>query len=457
MRRIDSSFRDPDGFMFESAGELYRAVNWSYKESYDHLISSGLYNELTQKGLMISFSEVELISPDVKSFYKVIKPERIDFISYPFEWSFNMMKDAAILTLLIQEIAIKYGMSLKDASAYNIQFRNGKPVFIDSLSFEIYPQGRPWIAYRQFCQHFFAPIVLMSKIDASLNRLMIIHLDGIPLDTASKMLPVSTKFNLNVFLHIFLHGKSQKKYEKQKKSFDSQNREFSIGSMKLLIEGLKSAVKVQKWDSRGTEWGAYTNEEVHKREYTIVKKQIIADMLEDVKPGKVLDWGANTGIFSRLAAEKGSFVVSVDADPSCVDQNYLKNGVNEEKNIHPLLLDLMNLSPSIGWGNKERISFNDRFKPDLIMALALIHHIVIKWNVSFEMVASQFAAMAEYLIIEFIPADDDKVQTLLLNRTESFPDYNKVKFEEAFLCFYNIIRQIPCEFNTRIFYLMKRR
>ncbi len=217
-----SSFRDPSGFLFRRNEVLYRQVNHFYKEDYDCLMESGLYNALLEAELLIPHEEVDVepIHPD-KS-YKVIKPELIRFISYPYEWTFSQLKNAALTTLEIQKIALKFGMTLKDSTAYNIQFKNGKPILIDSLSFEKYQEGQIWKPYRQFCQHFFAPLSLMSHRDIRLNQLLRIYLDGIPLDLASKLLPLKTRTMFSMLAHIHAHAKSQKHYEGKKIKLDSR-------------------------------------------------------------------------------------------------------------------------------------------------------------------------------------------------------------------------------------------
>lgn len=197
-RTLSASFRDPAGFLFSRGGILYRQVNHSYAENFSALIDSGLYEKLVKASLLISHSEVDELTgrpfaPAIPaSAYRTIRPEAIPFISYPYEWSFGQLKDAALATLSIQKRALKAGMSLKDASAYNIQFYRGKPVLIDTLSFEIYHEGEPWVAYRQFCQHFLAPLALMAARDVRLNQLMRVYIDGLPLDLASKLLPPRT-------------------------------------------------------------------------------------------------------------------------------------------------------------------------------------------------------------------------------------------------------------------------
>ena len=208
----NASFRDPSGFLFSREGVLYRQVNQVYAADFTRLMDSGLYDKLIKAGLLIPHVESDLKPAQPELAFKVIRPERVPFISYPYEWSFGQLKDAALATLSIQKRALKLGMSLKDASAYNIQFYNGKPVLIDTLSFETYQEGEPWVAYRQFCQHFLAPLALMAYRDVRLSQLLRVYIDGIPLDLASELLPGRTRWNLGLATHIHLHASAQKRY-----------------------------------------------------------------------------------------------------------------------------------------------------------------------------------------------------------------------------------------------------
>ena len=216
---IAGSFRDPSGFLFYKNNILYRQVNTTYRENYNFFIESGLYQSLVDSKLLVPHIEekTDVICGD--GVYKILKPEVVPFVSYPYEWCFSQLKDAALTTLKIQKIALDFGMSLKDSSAYNIQFVRGKPVFIDTLSFEKYQEGSPWVAYKQFCQHFLAPLALMSFLDVRLNQLLKVFIDGVPIDMASTLLPVKTKLKFSLFSHIHLHAKTQKKHEGQTVNF----------------------------------------------------------------------------------------------------------------------------------------------------------------------------------------------------------------------------------------------
>src|SRR5687768_15426546 len=175
--QLSASFRDPSGFLFSRDGVLYRQVNRRYEQGYARLMESGLYDRLVKAGLLIPHVEVDQAPAESDLSHKVIQPEHVPFISYPYEWSFSQLKDAALATLSIQRRSLKVGMSLKDASAYNIQFVRGKATLIDTLSFETYKEGQPWVAYRQFCQHFLAPLALMALKDVRLNQLLRVYIE----------------------------------------------------------------------------------------------------------------------------------------------------------------------------------------------------------------------------------------------------------------------------------------
>ena len=258
--KLPASFRDPSGFIFTKQGVLYRQVNQGYRQDYDLLMENGLYDRLVKNGWMVPHQEVEGVSHQPNIAYKVLKPLCLEFVSHPYEWCFSQLKDAALLTLSIQQIALEHGMSLKDASAYNIQFAEGRPVFIDTLSFERYKEGQSWVAYRQFCQHFLAPLALMAKKDVRLGRLLALYLDGIPLDLASSLLPRSTWLRLGLALHLHVHAKAQKAYSQSKQEMNSNTpkpRSVSQSGLQGMLNGLAKTVGKLNWKAGGTEWGSY--------------------------------------------------------------------------------------------------------------------------------------------------------------------------------------------------------
>jgi len=453
--QLSASFRDPNGFLFTEDGILYRQINRAYANDYARLMDSGLYGKLVKAGLLIPHVESDQLPARSDAAYKVIQPERVPFISYPYEWSFSQLKDAALATLSIQKRSLKLEMSLKDASAYNIQFVCGKATLIDTLSFEIYKEGQPWVAYRQFCQHFLAPLALMAYRDVRLSQLLRVYIDGLPLDLASNLLPVRTKLNFGLLTHIHIHASAQKRYSS--KVVKPRSSGMSRQALTGLIESLESTIKKLFWKPAGTEWGDYYEDTNYTDGAFEHKKQLVHDWALEKNPRFIWDMGGNTGVFSREAAAAGAFTVSFDIDPAAVEQNYRTVKINKEQNILPLVLDLTNPSPALGWDHSERDSFGARGPADMALALAVIHHLAISNNVPLPQLANFFAARCKWLVIEFVPKSDSQVQKLLASREDIFPEYTRAGFENAFSACFTIQRAESMQDSERTLYLMESR
>ena len=454
---LPSSFRDPSGFLFLDRGVLYRQVNRGYREDYDHFLSSGLYGSLVDAGLLVAHQEVGLRRPESPECYKILRPDPLPFISYPFEWSFSQLQDAALTTLAIQKRSLEHGMSLKDGTAYNIQFRNGKPLFIDTLSFEKYSEGRPWTAYRQFCQHFLAPLALAGYSDIRLSQLLRIHLDGVPLDLASRLLPVRTRFRFSLLTHLHLHAKAQTHFADKPER--RVRRSVSRRALQGLIENLESCVAALNWKPPQQEWASYYEDTNYTGEAFRHKEQLVGEHLDRInpKPGMVWDLGANTGLFSRLAASRGMTTIAFDQDPACVERNYRVCRQDGDTHILPLWVDLTNPSPNLGWHGRERMSLLDRGSPDAVLALALIHHLAIANNLPLSRLARFFGELCRSLIIEFVPKTDSQVRRLLASREDIFSEYNQQAFEMAFSRYFEIRAASRIRQSERTLYHMERK
>jgi hypothetical protein len=455
-----SSFRDPSGFVFYRNNTLYRQVQSSYKPDYDRLMESGLYQSLVDAGLLVPHVEEPENTGLTEDGYRILRPEQVPFISYPYEWCFSQLRDAALTTLRIQKEALRFGMSLKDASAYNIQFAGAAPIHIDTLSFERYEEGQPWAAYRQFCQHFLAPLALMSRTDVRLGKLLCTNIDGIPLDLASRLLPGISWLDPGLLMHIHLHGAAQKKYEGQP-GRGSHARGGGVSQIALLglIDSLESVVLKLNWQPVGTTWAEYYS----NTNYTDVamqgKRRLVAEMLAGVTPPPFMVWdlGANTGAFSRLASERGANTIAWDIDPGAVERNYLECRAARETRMLPLLEDLFNPSPDLGWALRERSSLVRRGPADLVLALALVHHLAIGNNVPLHRIAEFLRTIGGWLIVEFVPKSDSQVQRLLASRKDIFVGYCREGFETDFSHFFEIVRTAAVPESDRILYLMRAR
>jgi hypothetical protein len=419
-------------------------------------MNSGLYEALVNSELLIAHDEVDIKRTSRGRAFKILKPVFIPFISYPYEWCFSQLKDAALATLTIQKKALDFGMSLKDCSAYNIQFRNGRPVFIDTLSFERYREGQPWLAYRQFCQHFLAPLALMSHRDVRLNALFRVYIDGLPLDLVSSLLPLSTCFRFSLLSHIHLHAKSQKYFAD--KTVNKGKHNLSRMSLLGLIANLEATVAKMKWKATGTEWANYYDNTNYSSIAVEQKQQMVGEVLDKINPKCVWDLGANVGMYSQLANAKGIPTVSFDIDPAATENSYLE-GIKKGQILDlPLVLDLTNPSPSIGWQNQERMSLLERGPGDVVFALALIHHLAISNNVPFAKIADFFSIIcSRSLIVEFVPKGDSQVQRLLSSREDIFPDYTQAAFECEFKKRFALRKIVKIRDSKRTLYWMDKK
>ncbi|MGI6172963.1 MAG: class I SAM-dependent methyltransferase [Christensenellales bacterium] len=444
-----SSFRDPSGQVFFENGRVLRQVNNAYRAQYDALMDR-LYPALVKEGLLIPHAEEDMPLPE--GAYKILAPEKVPFISYPYEWSFGQLRDAALVTLKCHRMALDQNMILKDASAYNIQFVRGKAVLIDTLSFELYEEGKPWIAYGQFCRHFLAPLLLMAHVDVRLSQLLRNYIDGIPLDLASTLL--GRKGGFTATQHIRWHARAIAKHGQDGKS-TAAPRELRLGKLQhvAMIDSLIRAVSSIRQKGIVTEWGDYYAHTNYTDEAASEKERLVSAFLDEIQPKTAWDFGANDGRYTRLSLKYGGSAVAFDIDPVAVERSYNAVKASGEEML-PLLLDLTNPTPAIGFANRERGDIASRQKPDCIMMLAVIHHMAISNNLPFEKIAEWLASMAKHVIIEFVPKADSQVQTLLATRDDIFPDYHEQGFEKAFGTYFTIRKGEPIQGTKRTLYLM---
>src|SRR6188474_364034 len=357
--RDPGSFRDPSGFVYRRDGVLYRQVNRSFADRWDDLVASGLLTELQGKGLLIPHDSTPIeAATDPYLAHAVIQPEQIPTISYPYEWSFGMLKDAALATLDAQAAAAERGFTLRDATAYNVQFLRGRPILIDTLSFEAAEPGGPWIAYRQFCEQFLAPLALMAIRDVRLGLMLRDHVDGIPLDLAARLLPGRTRWNLGLGAHIHAHARAQRRYAGKADAAAAETKKTTMSPMRqqALLDSLRRTIQKLDWKPEGTEWADYAEHTSYGEGGTAAKDDLVGRFLTDAGGERVWDLGANTGRFSRIAAGLGRDVVAWDIDPAAVERNYRQVRRDGEERILPLVLDLANPSPGLGGADEERRS-----------------------------------------------------------------------------------------------------
>ena len=449
-----SSFRDPSGYIFIEDNEIKRVINPIYFEQYEALKTSGFFNNLIKNNLLIPHNELSKTDEQI-----IIQPENIPFFTYPYEWSFNMYKEAALLTLKIQKYSIEHGFSLKDASAFNITFHKGKAIFIDTLSFDFYKENSPWRAYKQFITHFFGPLVLAHFHGAQQLKLMSNFIDGIPIQMLSSMLPFKTKLNPLLYSNIHLLAKLEDKHNEDYKGETKQATLSKKGQLNI-IKSLYDYIKKLELKEH-SEWGNYYNKTNYTDNAFIEKSEIINKWVTDINAETLIDIGGNDGTFVRKVTRKKKLALVCDIDNNAVDYNHKLMKQEHEKDMLPFVLDVLNPSPAIGLNNKERDSFIERIKtfaPDVTFALAVIHHMSLSGNVPFSESAKFFSSFSKHLIIEFPKRNDSWVQRLLKAKSdfESYFDFYTVEnFEKAYSEYFKIEERITISESERVIYLLK--
>ncbi len=460
LQRHPASWRDPSGFMYRREGVLLRQVQPAWAEEWRAFSASPLARSLVQKGRLVAWQDAPLSDAYDERAAAVIRPDVVPFISYPYEWTFGQLQDAALLTLDIQAAAIAQDWTLKDASAYNVQLRGVTPVLIDHLSFQRLAPESPWVAYQQFCEHFLAPLALMARRDVRMGRLLRDQIDGIPLDLAATLLPGRTRLKLGLGAHIHLHARSQRGHAGDARK--PADVTLSRSRLAALIESLRGTVSGLSWRPAGTEWADYADREHASYEGGApdAKETIVRDLLRASGPGagrSCWDLGANTGRFSAIAASLGYRVLSFDIDPAAAERHYRALKAHGRTDTTPLVMDLADPSPGLGWALRERDSLLERANADVIMALALVHHLGIGRNVPLAMVMDLFAGLAPQAIVEWVPRGDPMVDILLASREDVFTDYTTEGFETAIAARFQVVSRTPIPGSPRVLYHLGRR
>ena len=456
--RDPGSYRDPGGFVYRRGGVLHRQIGAASIDDWEAFVASGLADRLISSGRLVGYGSAPLDDAATSDARAIIRPEEIEFISYPYEWTFSQIQDAALLTLDVQLDALAAGWTLKDASAYNVQFRAARPILIDSLSFEPHEDGAPWVAYRQFCEHFLAPLALMAYRDIRLSALLRADPDGIPLDLAKALLPWRTRFRFGLLSHIHLHANAQRRHAADDDAGEAARKaRISTSRLIALLGNLRGTVAGLKWRPDDTEWSDYADNTSYTDRATTEKARLVGEFVGMAPGTRVWDLGANTGRYSRIAAETGKQVLAWDIDPAAAERNYRALRAEGRGDILPLVLDLANPSPGIGWAGRERRSLLERADPDIILALALIHHLAISRNVPLPMIIDLFAELAPWAVVEFVPKEDPMVRRLLATRRDVFPDYSLEAFRTAAAARFEIVTETPIDESPRVLFLLRRR
>ncbi len=422
------SFRDPAGTVFFSDGAVYRTISPNVLPEIEKLFNSIFFQNLINSGKVIKSNLVKNTFDVCGKF--ILHHDKIPFVSYPYEWSFSMLKDAALLTLNILKDCINNGYILKDGTAWNITYYNGSMIFFDVLSIEKYEEGQVWNGYQQFCQEFLNPLFLKSYKNLNFNDYFRGLLSGIDIKLMSKIFNLSDIFRPGIFKHVFLNAFLT---NNKKIASSTINNKYKLPKIALLsmIEGLLSVVKKLNYNNADSVWVDYSNKNTYTNADEVIKVDFVKKLFCSIQNNSnIIDLGCNTGKYSYLSSEFHN-IISCDIDNDCIEQIYKKVSTEKNKSITPIVINLMNPSPNVGWELTERKSIYDRLNVNCFLSLALIHHICIANNVPIKRFVAFLRRIAPRGIVEWVEKDDPMVQFLLRNRKDIFSTYTWEHFMES--------------------------
>jgi SAM-dependent methyltransferase len=468
VEREPGSFRDPDSRVLNGEDAVYRALSSRGLADFHALRSSPLLADAMRSGTVV---ETELLDAPVPGATAaeaglpaepaaVLRHARIPFVSYPYEWSWSMLRDAALLQLELLDAALDERLTLKDSSPYNVQWRGARPQFIDLGSFEPLRDGEPWAGYRQFCTLYLNPLLLQSLKDVPFQPWLRGSLEGISPAELAGLLALRDRFRRGVATHVVLHARLERRYGDRGREVTRELRSagFSSALIRANVQRLARMVRRLDWRPPETVWTVYERDKSYSGADEQRKDAFVRDAVTREPAGLVWDLGANTGRYSRIAAEQGSYVLAIDADQAAVELLYRELRDEGATRILPLTVDLAAPSPALGWRGLERKPLGRRGRPGLTLALAVVHHLSIAANVPLREVVDWLASLGGSLVVEFPHREDPMVQTLLAGKRDGLhADYDRAGFERLLSEAFDVERRETLASGTRTLYFARPR
>jgi SAM-dependent methyltransferase len=451
------SFRDPDSAVFTADGKVLRGLSGRAAADYERLSGTSFFPRLVGSGQIVRTAVHEgdaPPSPRGAPWTRVLEHERVPVVSYPYEWPFAMLREAASLQLDVLVAALGEGISLKDGTAYNVQFFGSRPTFIDIGSFE--PASGPWPGYRQFCQTMLFPLMVQAHLGVPFQPLLRGSIDGLTPSQVAGMFSGLRRFRKGVVRNVTLHSVLERRVTTASEQVKSELKDsgFSADLAKATAKNLAKLVSGLEVARRGSTWSDYRDTCSYSDADAEAKQAFVRSAIAGGDAGLVLDLGANDGVYSLLAAEQADYVVAVDGDEMVIDRLYRRLRAERNENVLPLVMNLVDPSGGVGWRNRERAAFADRVRPDVTLALALVHHLAIAANVPLPEVVSWLRSFGGRLVVEFVHVDDVQVQRLLANKPAGlFDDYRREAFEALLAEQFLVNEQQSLPGGTRTLYL----
>ena len=456
------SFRDPDTKIFRHNDVIFRCLTLRALDDWTRLASTSFFDRLTREGCIVQTKQVTdrtaLPKLDEK-WAAVLEHEAIPFISYPYEWPFRMLKDAALLQLDLTLAAIHEGMTLKDATPFNVQWVGSRPTFIDVGSFTVYKEGEPWAGYRQFCNQFLYPLFLQAYKNVAYHPWLRGSLEGIEVGQLNALMSIRDYMRPGVLAHVYLQAKAQSRYEAVDRDIkkDLRTAGFGVGLIKNNLQRLRRIIERLEWGPTRSIWSEYTKEHNYEDADLRRKADFVQRVLARRRWSLVWDIGCNTGTYSRLSSEHAEYVLALDGDHLALDRLYAELKQEGNQRVLPLFADVADPTPGLGWRGLERRPLGDRGTPDLILALALIHHLIIGRNIPLNDLIEWLAQFGADLVIEFVGHGDSMVKRLLRNRTGQSIEYSAEALEAALTRHFASVTQETLESGTRTLYYAQAR
>jgi ribosomal protein L11 methylase PrmA len=467
------SFRDRANRVYRGDSEIVRGLDADALANWKAIEAQSFFRKLMEGGRIVATSDRSvdrLQMPADNQWAGYVEHERVPFLSYPYEWSFGMLKDAALLHLDILEEAIPAGWTLKDASAYNVQFIGARPVFIDVASFTPYAAGEPWIGYRQFCMMFLYPLMLKAYRGIDYLPLLRSNLEGIDPDTANQILTGVTRFRKGVLGHVYLHSKMQARHkhrdldearhlteEVDQRPAERKAGRHSQAMVMGILQGLRRTIEKLNIPGDRTTWGNYETDHSYAEASFTAKTEFVEQVVGERGRRLVWDLGCNTGTFSRIAAGNTDYVVAIDGDVQAIERLYQREKAASSATILPLVMNVANVSPAQGWRGAERKALDERGRPELVLCLALIHHIVISANIPLAEFLGWLRSLGGEVVIESVGRNDDMTRMLLRNRVDQYAELDDDNFERTVGEFFEVVRTQPLKGGTRRLYHLRPR
>jgi hypothetical protein len=453
------SFRDRDSKVFYDEHGVLRALTERGLDDWDTLAESNLYQRFSQRGQLVDSELIDGGQPEWEGWAGLLRHERIPFVSYPYEWTYSMLRDAALLQLDLLLAGLDEQLTLKDGSPYNVQWRGTRPVFIDIGSFERLRPGEPWAGYRQFCMLYLYPLLLQTYRGLPFQPWLRGSLEGIEPSACRRMLRLRDFARRGVLSHVLLHARLEQSNGDRGGSVRRELEDAGFNAQILRANAKRLRSLVARLEARTTDsaWTKYRNANTYSEDDHARKDELVRRTARAMRPDLVWDIGCNDGRFSRIAAEHATYTVAMDQDEATVDRLYRSLVADDIRSVLPLVVDVSDPSPALGWRNRERKTLLERGSPDLTLCLAVVHHLAITGNIPLRGILEWLRSLDSAVLIEFPAREDPMVRDLLdAKRAGTHEDYCREGFEATMSEYFNIETQTSISETRMIFHAYPR-